>query len=973
MAEKTNARTALAAPRERSHGHAQTEVTPSPQPASDSLFGLQRDLGNQTVLRLFQSGLLQAKLRVSQPGDADEQEADRIAEHVGSRQRAPVVQRKCACEGGAPCAKCAGDRKEEVIHRSVAPLNSFPVSLQRAAADQAASTVAAPAQHEAGASASRHLHRPHSLLVDDEARSLEPGQMRKTEFLEQLRAAACATADAVLAAVGHSTKACPYVAKWLSFYSHSSAEHVERALLKYAPEARRARSAHEYMSIVNRHVQRATLEWAKTGNVTGLPDEIQKQLASAGGGFLARLTKFASTGVTGAVLGFFAGRSGEESPKARNVQRKAKEGSDAGTTEVADVRGQLGAGRALDSRVQSQMSSAFGYDFSGVRVHADAQGAKLSSQLDARAFAVGNDVAFAAGEYKPGTLIGDALIAHELAHVVQQGGGQASSPAKKSDSSSGHLEREADAAAVGAVTGIWGRGLQGLTNMANNAMPRLQTGLRLQRCSKAEPAPDFHAGTSLPEAGRLTAIQSELNPTSSVGGVAVAWDGAKTGAVLTPPQIAARNALKTELTQKMVDHLAANMPSINAEAAKRRLPITAFEGAGRGAKRVVDRRFGALTAAAAFTPIQTATQSSFQFKATDPGKTLFDANDKTQRSLAGIPIDADDLASWIAETDNAARAVQVAHHFNKNRSPEEGDFLQTQVLDPFVAAHKPDLEKYDLFGFAITTSKIVVPTTVESGFSDVVTTPGVPSDAERAAKWGRWKTLVHEYLHTRAHPTFTKASGGNRILIEGFTEMFTKEVLTDEIPKAPGDVDLRKAVEGGNFPAPSSAIVGGYDPGEYKDYLDNAEHLRDSAIGPGGENAVRAAFFLGHVEYLGLKPAGGAALPATPGSSDLVKVPAGISSLAALSKAAKVSESVIQAANPGLPAVLPPEVHVPGAHEHIIVVAKDVIGAPPATKAESKSQIATQHGISERDLENANPGLDWTTLVEGQHILIPKR
>ena len=79
------------------------------------------------------------------------------------------------------------------------------------------------------------------------------------------------------------------------------------------------------------------------------------------------------------------------------------------------------------------MSAAFGYDFSGVRVHTDAKAGELSSQLNARAFTIGSDVAFAGGEYQPGTLIGDALIAHELAHVVQQGGGTPAGGAQRKD------------------------------------------------------------------------------------------------------------------------------------------------------------------------------------------------------------------------------------------------------------------------------------------------------------------------------------------------------------------------------------------------------------------------------------------------------------------------------------------------------------------------------------------------------------
>jgi hypothetical protein len=65
---------------------------------------------------------------------------------------------------------------------------------------------------------------------------------------------------------------------------------------------------------------------------------------------------------------------------------------------------QLAAGHSLDSHVQSQMLAAFGHDFSGVRIHTDSRATSLSSELSARAFTIGSDVAFASGEYKPGTL-----------------------------------------------------------------------------------------------------------------------------------------------------------------------------------------------------------------------------------------------------------------------------------------------------------------------------------------------------------------------------------------------------------------------------------------------------------------------------------------------------------------------------------------------------------------------------------------
>jgi hypothetical protein len=81
------------------------------------------------------------------------------------------------------------------------------------------------------------------------------------------------------------------------------------------------------------------------------------------------------------------------------------------------------AGAALDAGTRGRMGEAFGADFSGVRVHADARAARSADAVGARAYTVGSDVVFAAGRYAPGTREGDRLLAHELAHVVQQSGG----------------------------------------------------------------------------------------------------------------------------------------------------------------------------------------------------------------------------------------------------------------------------------------------------------------------------------------------------------------------------------------------------------------------------------------------------------------------------------------------------------------------------------------------------------------------
>lgn len=81
------------------------------------------------------------------------------------------------------------------------------------------------------------------------------------------------------------------------------------------------------------------------------------------------------------------------------------------------------------------MEPKFGVDFSPIRIHRDARAASLAKEIHARAFTVGRDVFFGAGEYRPDSRDGRRLIAHELTHTIQQGGAGAilrRAPAKDS-------------------------------------------------------------------------------------------------------------------------------------------------------------------------------------------------------------------------------------------------------------------------------------------------------------------------------------------------------------------------------------------------------------------------------------------------------------------------------------------------------------------------------------------------------------
>jgi hypothetical protein len=80
-------------------------------------------------------------------------------------------------------------------------------------------------------------------------------------------------------------------------------------------------------------------------------------------------------------------------------------------------------GSALAPQVRAFVEPRFWRDFGAVRVHTGQSAASAALALNARAFTVGSDIAFAAGRYRPDISDGMALLAHELAHVVQQGAG----------------------------------------------------------------------------------------------------------------------------------------------------------------------------------------------------------------------------------------------------------------------------------------------------------------------------------------------------------------------------------------------------------------------------------------------------------------------------------------------------------------------------------------------------------------------
>jgi hypothetical protein len=131
------------------------------------------------------------------------------------------------------------------------------------------------------------------------------------------------------------------------------------------------------------------------------------------------------------------------------VQRAARQGASA-SMDAAPLVGDVlsSAGQPLDGETQRFFSTRFGHDFGSVRVHADAAAAQSARSINALAYTVGHDIVFGGGQYAPNTNAGKRLLAHELTHVVQQGGGGGQISSATQNGAAGNLRAPAAGAGV---------------------------------------------------------------------------------------------------------------------------------------------------------------------------------------------------------------------------------------------------------------------------------------------------------------------------------------------------------------------------------------------------------------------------------------------------------------------------------------------------------------------------------------------
>ena len=119
-------------------------------------------------------------------------------------------------------------------------------------------------------------------------------------------------------------------------------------------------------------------------------------------------------------------RQPEEDDEEESIQAKRESGPTGGevsaqqTTEIESIKA---GGEPLRPASRNFFEQRFGHSFSNVRVHSDERAAQSARGINAQAYTTGQHIIFGAGHYSPDTQAGQKLLAHELTHVIQQGGG----------------------------------------------------------------------------------------------------------------------------------------------------------------------------------------------------------------------------------------------------------------------------------------------------------------------------------------------------------------------------------------------------------------------------------------------------------------------------------------------------------------------------------------------------------------------
>lgn len=442
-------------------------------------------------------------------------------------------------------------------------------------------------------------------------------------------------------------------------------------------------------------------------------------------------------------------------------------------------------------------------------------------------------------------------------------------------------------------------------------------------------------------------VEGILHPTHpGGGGPGPAMTGRGRGGLYETQVIAALDRLAARTTTGLAATPAVDMGHANH--------------VGDAAQEEVESFFGASIALAARRPTG----------AWHPGSSRMGLADATTR-----PVSEGDVLGW-------------ADYFMDNGSYEPAQIALTMNYDGTRA--RPDRAEHDRVrdtwlgrGGRAKVTQMIRAWPAEAGTGTVFLQLRDPGYQDRVGMWSLFATLVHEFLHLVTHPNYDDAAnaigGGSRdILVEGMDEHMKTQVWNAVRPRIASDTSLRTTVEG---PFATTAVTASdYDAGGTIDTRIQNDHY-DSMAGADqiastvGEPNVRAAYFMGHVEAIGLGAGSASETPLTGlaswtpgggGQPDTYLVPPGGETVAQVRE--RTGSTHLEDAA-GFVWVEP--THRFGAGETLTIPG---LRWHTAIAQDTRAQVANQHGITQAALERANrlpPATPATRVPAGTVLMVP--
>lgn len=541
-----------------------------------------------------------------------------------------------------------------------------------------------------------------------------------------------------------------------------------------------------------------------------------------------------------------------------------------------------GRGEPLPRYLRARFEPRFGASLAHVRVHHSGAANTLAKGLGARAYTLGRHIVFGAGEYSPGSGAGRRLLAHEIAHTFQQGAAGRAGPIRRQPEHRhrifAELYRVLQSGFAGPELAAFVLAIpEPFRGLAVSVMQSIRLMLvRAVRDGSAERdkvAPWIHsldialqltygqvaqsqapAGTVAPEGGwapgaapadllfgirtptaaERVDIGRALSPVRTVGGRLPTFQERVGGVGPTYGQ-----RVKDRIKQ-WIDGAYSTMVVGRGEAEHsdptKVHPMSRFVDIAAIAKRETDAVFGSYARGPAFSA----------------GVNLFDQWQEEKKSVKGdpasgvAPMSAADrrskaraLVSYAMYTDGGVAVINDEHGAVPSRAAEKA--ILDPIRDHFASGEETRLIEIDR-GW---------PATAGGGKVNLQLWRGDTEKKDREIMWDAFQTMIHEYLHTLAHPnyenyadTYGYEAPEYNTLMEGVDSLLTEIVWSHVRPRAPA---IQAEVEGAAYAGKKfdSSVIPDIRSQRYASY-----HQAMAVVNIVGIENLYAAYFLGEVNLI---------------------------------------------------------------------------------------------------------------------------